>query len=125
MELLDIVRDIRNDAVVVCAKGEVDSSTVDLLVTALDAAVLEAQAHPARVLVVELDEVTYFGSAGLNALLGCSERGVAQGIAVRLVANNTEVARPIEVTRLDTVLRPYRTVAEAIRSAAASTESPR
>jgi anti-anti-sigma factor len=121
VELLDIARDVRDEAVVVCAKGEVDSSTVTLLVTALDAAVLEAQSHPAKLLVVELDGVTYFGSAGLNALLGCNERGAAHGVAVRLVANNAEVTRPITVTRLDTVLRPYRTVDEAV----AATGSPR
>lgn len=86
---------------------------------------VEAQAHPARVLVVELDDVTYFGSAGLNALLGCTERGGAHGVAVRVVATNAEVTRPIEVTGLDKVLRPHRTVDEAIRSAVASTESPR
>lgn len=120
MELLDIVRENRDVAVVVCAKGEVDSSTVESLATALDAAVLEAEAHPARVLVVELDEVTYFGSAGLNALIGCAEQGGARGVAVRIVATKAEVTRPIEVTRLDTVLRPYPTVDQA----AASAESP-
>ncbi|PRC42888.1 anti-anti-sigma factor [Mycobacterium sp. ITM-2017-0098] len=125
MELLTIVRDVRDDAVVVRAKGEVDSSTVESLVTALDAAVVDAQAHPARVLVVQLDEITYFGSAGLNALLGCTDRGGTHGVAMRLVANNAEVTRPITVTRLDKVLRPYRTVSEAIRSAVASTESSR
>jgi anti-anti-sigma factor len=121
VELLDIVRDIRDVAVVVRAKGEVDSSTVESLVTALDAAVAEAEAHPARLVVVDLEDVTYFGSAGLNALLGCTERGGAYGVAVRLVTTSVEVTRPIEVTRLDEVLRPYRTVDEAV----ASTESPR
>lgn len=116
MELLDILRHVRDVAVVVCTKGEVDSSTVESLVTALDAAVVEAAAHPARTLIVDLDDVTYFGSAGLNALLGCSERGDARGVAVRLVATNTEVARPIEVTGLDKVLRLYRTVDEAVAS---------
>lgn len=116
MELLDILRHVRDVAVVVCAKGEVDSSTVESLVTALDAAMVEAEAHPARMLVVELEDVTYFGSAGLNALLACVERGGARGVAVRLVATNAGVTRPIEVTRLDKVLRLYRTVGEAIAS---------
>ncbi|VEG53045.1 anti-anti-sigma factor [Mycolicibacterium aurum] len=117
MGLLDIVRDVRDVAVVLRAEGDVDSSTADALMTALDAAVVEAQAHPARVLIVELDGVTYFGSAGLNALIGCAERGSAHGVAVRLVATNPEVTRPIEVTRLDSVLPPHRSVADALSSA--------
>ena len=35
------------------------------------------------------------------------------GVAVRVVADNPEVIRPIEVTKLDNVLRPYPTVAAA------------
>ena len=58
--------------------------------------------------------MTYFGSAGLNAVLGCYERGVSDGVAVRLVASNAEVIMPIEVTKLDTVLRPYQTVTDAL-----------
>jgi anti-anti-sigma factor len=125
VEILDIVRESRDVAVVVCVKGEVDSSTVESLTSALDDAVVEARSHPARVLVVELDDVTYFGSAGLNALLGCIERADAHDVAVRLVATNADVTRPIEVTGLDKVLRPYRTVGEATRSAVASTEASR
>jgi anti-anti-sigma factor len=125
VELLDIVRDTRGIAVVVCVKGEVDSSTVESLTRALDDAVAEAQTRPARVLVVDLDDVTYFGTAGLNALLECVERGSAHDVTVRLVAANADVRRPIEVTGLDNVLRPYPTVAEAARSAVASTEGSR
>jgi anti-anti-sigma factor len=58
--------------------------------------------------------VTYFGSAGLNAVLGCYERGLSDGVAVRLVATNAEVVRPIEVTKLDGVLRPYQTLTDAL-----------
>lgn len=64
--------------------------------------------------VIDLGDVTYFGSAGLNAVLGCFERGVEAGVAVRVVATNTEVTRPLEITKLDRVLRPYRSVAAAL-----------
>ena len=63
---------------------------------------------------LELGDVTYFGSAGLNAVLGCYERGLSDGVAVRLVASNAEVIIPIEVTKLDNVLRPYLTVTDAL-----------
>jgi len=115
---LDIDQDLRDGGVVVSASGDIDSSTVDTLISHLDAALEAAGAHPSRVLVLELSRVTYFGSAGLNAVLGCHEKGRSDGIAVRVVACNAEVTLPIEVTKLDSVLRPYPTVAEALDGSA-------
>jgi anti-anti-sigma factor len=70
--------------------------------------------HPAGLLGIELSGVTYFGSAGLNAVLECYEQGQAAGVAVRVVAPNAAVLRPIQVTRLDGVLRPFPTVTDAL-----------
>ena len=103
-------------AVVVRADGEVDSGTVGILTEALAAGLAAAGDNPARVLVVALDGVTYFGSAGLNAVLGCYEQGLADGVSVRVVASNAEVVRPIEVTKLDGLLRPYPSLADALSS---------
>ena len=58
--------------------------------------------------------MTYFGSAGLNAVLECYEQGRSGGVAVRVVAPNAEVIRPLQVTKLDGVLRPYPTVTDAV-----------
>src|SRR5690606_21047662 len=112
--LLEVNQDVRDAAVVVSVGGEVDSGTVATLQPHLDAALEIAGGHPTRLLVVELGRVTYFGSAGLNAVLDCYQQGSAAGIAVRVVAANPEVIRPIEVTRLDTVLRPYVSVDDAV-----------
>ena len=68
MPLLEVKQDVRDVAVIVSAGGEIDSGTVDTLVTYLEAALEAASDHPSRVLVLELGDVTYFGSAGLNAL---------------------------------------------------------
>ncbi|MCV7073972.1 STAS domain-containing protein [Mycolicibacterium rufum] len=114
MGQLDVVQDVDGGAVVVCVRGEVDSNTVDQLVSALDDGLQASASAPVRTLVIELANVTYFGSAGLNAVLGCYERGLAEGVAVRVVATNPEVVRPIEVTKLDAVLRPYPSVADAL-----------
>jgi anti-anti-sigma factor len=114
--LLEVKQDVRDVAVIVSAGGEIDSGTVDTLVTHLDAALEAASDHPSRVLVLELGEVTYFGSAGLNAVLGCFERGRSDGVSVRVVASNAEVIMPISVTKLDNLLRPYQTVTDALRS---------
>jgi anti-anti-sigma factor len=112
--LLEVKQDIRDAAVVVWAGGEIDSGTVDTLITHLDAALETASDHPTRVLVIEMGDVTYFGSAGLNAVLGCYERGLSDGVSVRVVASNAEVIMPIEVTKLDKVLKPYPTVTDAL-----------
>ncbi|OBA85682.1 anti-anti-sigma factor [Mycobacteriaceae bacterium 1482268.1] len=114
MALLEVTQNVRDAAVVVSAEGEIDSSTVDILISHLETALEAATAHPARLLVLELSDVTYFGSAGLNAVLGCYEKGLADAVAVRVVASNAEVLMPIEVTKLDKVLRPYRTVKDAL-----------
>ena len=107
-------QEVDDDAVVVYAEGDVDSSTVEQLTSALVTALELAVAPPGRVVVVDLRKVTYFGSAGLNAVLGAHQRGIAAGTAVRLVAANAEVTRPIEVTTLDTVLALYPTMPEAL-----------
>lgn len=114
MALLEVTQHVRDRAVVLSATGEIDSSTVDQLRGQLDAAFEAASTHTAKLLVIELGDVTYFGSAGLNSVLDCHERGRNDGVTVRVVANTAEVIRPIEVTKLDSVLRPYPTVADAV-----------
>jgi anti-anti-sigma factor len=112
--LLELNQEVRDTAIVVSAAGEVDSGTAAMLVTHLDGALKMASDHPTQLLIVELARVTYFGSAGLNALLECYEQGNYIGVGVRVVAPNAEVRRVIEVTQLDGVLRPYGTVTAAI-----------
>ncbi|MFI1912952.1 STAS domain-containing protein [Nocardia sp. NPDC020380] len=107
-------REFAGSAIVVRASGAVDMSTVDELVLHLGAALESAVREAAPVVAVDLEGVTYFGSAGLNAVLRCHERGMAAGIGVRLVATNPWVVRPLEVTGLDTVLRLYRSLPEAL-----------
>lgn len=116
MGLLDVSQDVTDGSVVVYARGEVDSGTVDLLGEALATGLAAAGGPPVRMLVLDLDEVTYFGSAGLNAVLSCYEQGASEGVAVRVVATNAEVVRPIEVTKLDGLLRPYSSVTDALMS---------
>ncbi|WNG89237.1 anti-sigma factor antagonist [Mycobacterium sp. ITM-2016-00317] len=116
MKSLNIMQEERDGAVIVHVGGEIDTGTVQRLTAALQAATADALARPSRVLVVELNDVTYFGSAGLNALLDSVEAGDGRGVAVRVVAANAEVIRPIEVTKLDEVLRPYPTVTDALTS---------
>ena len=114
MANLVIKQDVRDSAVVLAVAGDIDTATVDALVQHLDTAMRAASAQSHKLLVVDLGDVTYFGSAGLNAVLGCYEAGAKTGVAVRLVANTAEVLRPLEVTQLDSVMRPYPTLPDAL-----------
>ena len=115
MELLAVDHQTDEDSVVVHAKGEVDSTTADQLTAHLTAALELAATHPARLLIVDLQEVSFFGSAGLNAVLDCHEQGREAGTSVRLVANHGPVLQPIEVTELDQILDIYPTLSDALR----------
>lgn len=115
MELLAVKREDRDDGIVVRVSGDIDSSTVGDLDSQLATALELASTHPARLLIVDLQAVTFFGSAGLNAVLTCHERGAAAGTSVRLVADHAQVLRPIEVTNLDRVLDVYPTLTDALQ----------
>lgn len=115
MELLAIGQEAREDAVLVRVEGDVDSSTVDQLIPQLRAALQVAAKHPARLVIVDLQPVTFFGSAALNAVLDCHEGGKETGTAVRLVADHDVVLRPIQVTELDRILEVYPTLSDALQ----------
>ncbi|OBI80047.1 STAS domain-containing protein [Mycobacterium sp. 1245805.9] len=115
MELLAVDHEAREEAVLVRVKGDVDSSTVDQLTPHLVAALQVAAKHPARLVIVDLQPVTFFGSAALNAVLDCHEGGKETGTSVRLVADNDQVLRPIQVTELDRILEVYPTLSDALQ----------
>jgi anti-anti-sigma factor len=115
MDLLVVDAEVRPEAVVVRVKGEVDTSTVGGFISQLDAALQQAGTQASRLLIIDLQAVTYFGSAGLNAVLDCHQTGAQAKISVRLVADNGLVVRPIEVTNLDSVLELYPTLPDALQ----------
>jgi anti-anti-sigma factor len=125
MELLEVDHEAREDAVVVRVKGDVDSSTVDQLIAQLADALDLARAHPARLLLVDLQPVSFFGSAGLNAVLDCHEQGLAVGTCVRVVAAHGQVLQPIQVTELDRILDIYPTLSDALQGVKPAEDSAR
>ena len=114
MELLVVDSEVRPDVVLVHVKGEIDSGTVGELRSQLESALQQAGVHESRLLIVDLQGVTYFGSAGLNAVLDSHKQGLRAGISVRLVADNDLVVRPIEVTNLDSLLDLYPSLPDAL-----------
>jgi anti-anti-sigma factor len=115
MDLLTVDYEVRPEAVVLQAKGDVDSSTAGDLTARLNAALQQAATQASRLLIIDLQAVTYFGSDGLNAVLDCHRQGLQAGTCVRLVADNALVVRPIEVTNLDSVLDLYHTLPDALQ----------
>lgn len=114
MELLVVDSEIRPEAVLVHAKGEIDSSSAGELRSQLNASLQQAGSQESKLLIVDLQGVTYFGSAGMNAILDCHKQGLRAGTSVRLVADNDLVVRPIEVTNLDALLELYPTLPDAL-----------
>jgi anti-anti-sigma factor len=69
-----------------------------------------------RLLVLDLTEVAFLGSAGLAEMVSASQTGADTGVSVALVATNRAVLRPLEATGLLTVLKVYETLDEALGS---------
>ena len=115
MESLVVDQEALADAVLVRVQGDVDSISAGELNSQL-AVALGAGCHTSgRPLVIDLQSVTFFGSAGLNAIFDCREKALAAGTSVLLVvADNEYVLRPLEVTKLDRVFEVHRTLTDAL-----------
>lgn len=112
--LLVVHDEFRDDAVVLRIQGEIDVPVVDEFRSHLRVGMATASTDPVRPLIIDMRDVAYFGSAGLNAVLGCFNDGRANGIAVRLVASNPMVVRIFELTHLDKALVLYPSLDEAL-----------
>jgi anti-sigma B factor antagonist len=100
-----------DQTVVVNVSGEVDIGTAPEFEDELARAV-EDRLRSA--LVVDLTGVGFIDSTGLNALVRALERQRLVGSSLVLVSDDSRVAMMLEVTRLDRVLRRYRTRDEAL-----------
>jgi anti-sigma B factor antagonist len=83
-------------SVVACVTGMLDAATNPLLQQSLLRALRQAE----RTLVVDLSGVTFFGSAGVTALVWLSQHPEAAGKHVRVVATSRVVTGPLELTGL-------------------------
>ncbi|CAM3723125.1 STAS domain-containing protein [Smaragdicoccus niigatensis] len=89
------------DALVLKVSGYIDLSTAEVLENALANVLNDLQ----TLLVVDLSEVEFLGSAGLTILARTHQR-LAAPQRMAIVANNI-AARPLEITGLDKVLSVY------------------
>ena len=82
--------------VVAAVQGELDAAGNPLLQRTL----LQALRRAERLLTVDLSAVTFFGSAGVTALVWVSQHPEAAGKHVRVVATSRVVTGPLELTGL-------------------------
>jgi anti-sigma B factor antagonist len=105
-----------SSATVVVVAGDVDMGTAPDFEDELARAVEE---HQGAGLVIDLAEVTFIDSTGLNSLVHAFERQRLLGGQLALVTDDSRVAMMLEVTRLDRVLKRYATRDEALAAVGA------
>ncbi|HEX3591497.1 MAG TPA: anti-sigma factor antagonist [Pseudonocardiaceae bacterium] len=113
-QLLSVAFDDRGDALVVAVSGEVDGLTAPRLRAALRDAFDRLSG---RILVLDLADVEFLGSAGLRTLLDSAREAMGhpgyQPLRV-VVDSNRPVVRSIEIVGLDNVLALYDSVPDAL-----------
>lgn len=101
------------DARVVHVVGEIDTLTAPVLRSQL-----EEQLSLARLLVVDMSQVTFLGSAGLAVLVAAQDEADSQERRLRLVPGSRIVTRALEATGLLSLFDVAAGVPEALGAAA-------
>jgi anti-sigma B factor antagonist len=94
---------------VLAVGGEVDLATAPVF----EKAIADVLADDPPAFVIDLTEVSFLASAGLQLLVATQERiGASGGFAV--VADGPATSRPIQLTELDKVFALYPVLEEAL-----------
>lgn len=108
---MELDRDVRPDGVAVLRpRGRLTMIAAGDLKAAVDDVV--AQGHP--VVVVDLELTEFMDSSGLGALVGGLRSARAAGGDLRIARPSTQVRTVLELTTMDRVLVPYRSVEDAV-----------
>jgi len=106
----------KGEALVVTVAGEIDLYTVDRVRAAVAAGF--DQLRDGEVLVIDLTEVTFLSSQGLQALVEVTLAAQQRREPLAIVVDHTRpVLHPIKVTGLDDVLALFNTVEDAVLAA--------
>ncbi|MFG1933313.1 STAS domain-containing protein [Mycobacterium sp. NPDC048908] len=95
--------------------GDIDLATVPTL----EAAIEEALTSKPTGLVVDLTDVGFLASAGLQALVA-THNTVSESAHFAVVANSAATSRPIQLTGLDKIFDLFPTLDEALAAILAS-----
>jgi anti-anti-sigma factor len=113
-QLFQTRQERRRGKVIVRASGELDAVTVYQLSERLDAA--ESAVKKPFPVVLDLSDITYLSSAGVAALVIHTRRYAEHGGALRIVAAQPAVLRPITLTGADDALDVVPTLDQAVRA---------
>lgn len=103
-------------ALIVKVAGEIDVLTIDRFRAAVSTGF--DRLPGGGILVVDLTDVTFLGSPGLQALVDATRAASQRREPLRIVVDATRpVIRPIKLTGLDDVLALFHTVEEALQAA--------
>jgi anti-sigma B factor antagonist len=104
----------RGDFLIASVVGEIDLATAPELVEAIESRFAGGGQGTARV-VVDLTEVEFLDSSGLNALVRLEKLLAGNGVEVRLVIPADRIVRQVfEITRLTDTLRVTASLDEAL-----------
>jgi anti-sigma B factor antagonist len=103
------IREEAEGSAVLQLDGRLDLVSASAVRRAVEAAV--ASGRPS--LVVDLEDVSFVDSSGLGALIAGLKHARQAGGELRIAAAGEQVLTVLRLTRLDRVLRPYGSVAEA------------
>src|SRR3712207_3443062 len=99
---LQIELDPREPAVVVRLEGELDAPTADQFER-----FLMGMPEPCPLLVLDLHELSFVDSLGLNKLFRVREWATAHGVVMRVVRAPVHVQRLLALAPLDASLGPF------------------
>jgi anti-sigma B factor antagonist len=107
------IHERRNDWLAVLAvNAEVDILTAPQL----SHAICEALGNGATALVIDLTEVTFLASVGMNVLVAAQQAADAMAVRFAVVAEGPATSRPISILGIDAVLELYPTLGDALRA---------
>lgn len=102
-------------ALVVTVAGEIDLLTIGRVRAAVAAGFKDLR--DGEMLVLDLTQVTFMDSRGLQTLVDVTQAAEQRREPLRIVVDHTRpVIRPIQVTGLDDVLALFDTVEDALRA---------
>ena len=110
------VPDIRSDVLVIAPHGELDLGSTPTLVEQLDRAIADG----APAVLVDLCDVSFMDSTGLNGLVAARRRLQRTGTRLALACPpDGEIAKVFALTTLDRVFEVYEDRASALKALAA------
>jgi anti-sigma B factor antagonist len=116
--VIQIIR--HRDLAIIVPASEVETMEWDLIEQAAEIVLLPLKKEPAAGVIVDLSQVSFFGSVFLSLLLRCHKLVKQQGGELVLCGVSPRAKELLEVTALDTIWAIYNNREEAI--AALSTD---